>query len=195
MIISPHMLKTIDTSEEMFVEKYVKNIPEIQVSEPFRQGKEIHALANYYLQGQDIAKLENSLNQKEKNLWLLLKNNKYFQFECVNSEYAVCAKLGEFWIGGRIDALVKDKDDYYILDYKTGQIPDNAKFDYQTMVYLYSLDKLLKNYSSLSFVYLGLKTSTEEKITYGKNLQKEYEQRLLQTCLRIKNLSNVIKFY
>lgn len=191
MIISPHMLKTIQTSQEKFVEKYVKNIPEIQISEPFKKGKEIHALANYYLQGQDISKLEKSLTREEKVLWLSLKGNKYFQYECVRSEYSICAKLGEFWIGGRIDALVKDKDDnYFILDYKTGQIPEDAKFDFQTMVYLYCLDKILKNYKSLNFVYLGLKNEMEEKITYGKTIKNEYQSRLLTACLQIKNYAN-----
>lgn len=189
MIISPHMLKAIETSEDLFVEKYLKNIPEIQVSEPFRQGKEIHALANYYLQGQDVLKLEKALNLKEEKIWSALKNNKYFQLKTVKSEYGINAKLGEFWIGGRIDALVKDKENnYYILDYKTGQIPKNAQFDYQTMVYLYCLDRFLKDYKSLNFIYLGLKTEKEEKITYNKNLKIEYEKRLLKACLQIKKL-------
>ncbi|MBR1754715.1 PD-(D/E)XK nuclease family protein [bacterium] len=188
MIISPNMLKTISKSKDLFIEKYIDNIPEIQLSEPFRQGKEIHALANYYLKGQDISKLENALSPERRKLWEKLKTNPYFNFECINSEYTVTSKLGEFWIGGRIDALVKNGKDYYILDYKTGQIPENAVYDYQTMVYLYTLDKLIKNYDSLNFVYLGLKTSTEEKITLNKDLLKEYEKKLLNGCLQIKNL-------
>lgn len=188
MIISPNMLKTIALSKEAFIEKYIKKIPEIQLSEPFKQGKEIHALANFYFKNQDISKLENALDSDNKKIFNTLKNNKYFLMECVNSEYTIISKLDEFWIGGRIDALVKKGEDFYILDYKTGEIPKNATYDYQTMVYLYSVDKLLKKYDSLNFVYLGLKNNQEKKITLDKNLLKEYKKRLISECLQIKEL-------
>lgn len=188
MIISPHMLKLADKSKELFVEKYIDKIPEIQLSAPFKKGKEIHALANYFLSGQDISKLEKALDERNSKTWQTLKNNQYFKMEIFASEHSVSTKLGEFWIGGRIDAIVKNNENYYILDYKTGQIPENARYDYQTMVYLYCMDKKLKNYKSLNFVYLGLKDNFEEKITLTKELKKEYEQRLSKACTKIKTL-------
>ena len=182
------MLKTIEKSKELFIDKYINKIPEIKLSEPFKKGKEIHALANYYLSGQYITKLENALNDDSKRIWNTLKNSKYFSFECIKTEYTLNAKIDEFWIGGRIDAIVKNGEDYYILDYKTGQIPQNPEFDSQTMVYLYCLDKMLLKYKSLNFVYLGLKDYSEKKITLNSQLKKEYEKRLLKGCLQIKNL-------
>jgi ATP-dependent exoDNAse (exonuclease V) beta subunit len=44
-------------------------------------------------------------------------------------------KINDKFIGGRLDALVKNDDTYYILDYKTGSAPKDAKYDFQTMVY------------------------------------------------------------
>ena len=188
MIISPHMLKTIETSKDLFIKKYIERVPEIQLSARFKQGKEIHALANYYIKGQNITKLERALDSNRKNIWNKLKTNKYFNLEYVNSEYAISAKLNEFWVGGRIDALVKNGESYYILDYKTGKIPNNATYDYQTMVYLYCLDKILKKYDSLTFVYLGLRDGREESIKLSPELKSEYYKKLLDGCLQIKSI-------
>ena len=188
MIISPNMLKTVTSSKEMFIQKYIYNNPEFTLNAPFKKGKEIHALANYYLSGQNIEKLENSLDLNQMKLWNTVKNSKYFKFQCIESEYQINAKIDKFWIGGRIDSVMKNDKNYYILDYKTGEIPDNAKYDYQTMVYLYCMDKLLKNYDSLNFVYIGLRDNEIEKITLNETLKKEYEKLILEGCLQIQKL-------
>jgi ATP-dependent exoDNAse (exonuclease V) beta subunit len=188
MIITPNMLKTISISKDAFIKKYIEKIPTIQLSEPFMKGKEIHALANYYLKGQNISKLEKALNKNQLQIWTKLKTNEYFNLEVINSEYFISAKLKTFWIGGRIDALVKKENNYYILDYKTGQIPKNSTYDYQTMVYLYCMDKILKYYETLNFIYIGLKENSVEKITLTKELNEEYITKIHNACTQIKSL-------
>ena len=105
----------------------------------FEFGKNIHALASYYLRNENIDKMEKSLSDKELNVWNYLKSTEYFSYDVINTEYNLSVKIGEYFYGGRLDALVKNGDKYYILDYKTGAIPKNPKYDFQTMIYILSV--------------------------------------------------------
>ena len=206
---SPNMLKVFEKCPYEFFLKYVQKLMLPQRSKIFEKGKKIHALANYYLKGFDIEKMEKTLTSDEKTAWDSLKINKYFQLEVVDTEYNLSCKIGEYWIGGRLDALMKvfkqgfapspqpsprrgegvPPSLYYILDYKTGQIPPNAEFDFQTMVYLLAADKFWAKhggYESLKFVYLGLKTNTEKEITLTEDLKKDYENKIISTCKEIE---------
>ena len=156
---SPNMLKTFESCPLKYYYKYVQRVSVPQKASFFEKGKKVHALAHYYLRGDNISKLETALTHEEKQVWESLKNNTYFQKNYVNSEYNLSCKIYGFWIGGRLDALMKDNNDYFILDYKTGSIPKNPEKDYQTMVYLLSADKFLKEYNSLSFIYIDLKNN------------------------------------
>ena len=133
---SPNMLKTFEACPKKYYFKYVQKISVPQKSSLFEKGKKVHALANYYLRGDDISKMEKALGSDEKLTWEILKQNEFFQKSYVNSEYNLSCKVRDYWIGGRLDALMKDENNYYILDYKTGSIPKNPEYDFQTMVYL-----------------------------------------------------------
>ncbi len=77
---------------------------------------------------------------------------------------------------------------YYILDYKTGQLPPKAEQDFQTIVYLLAADKFLQKkggYNSLKFVYLGLKENKEKEIILTPELKKQYEEKIVETCKKI----------
>lgn len=192
---SPNMLKTFEECQQKFYLKYIQKISVPQQSKVFEKGKKIHALASYYLKGENIAKLEKVLTEEEKKIWQELKNNKYFNLRVENTEYNLSCKIGKHWVGGRLDALVSDggekpqKDcSYFILDYKTGNIPKNAKWDFQTIVYLLCSDKFLKlkgGYKNLKFVYLGLKTLTEEEIELDDSLKTGYEAKVVEICDKI----------
>ena len=175
---SPAMLKTFEQCPKKFEYKYVKEINIPVDNFKMQQGKNIHALANYHLKGFNTDNLEKFLTSNEKILWNNLKNNKYFNFEILESEYNVIAKFNDTHISGRLDALVKDKNNYYILDYKTGKIPTNAETDFQTIIYLLIMDKKLKNYDALNFVYLDLKNNAEKIIGFDKKRKIEYEKIL-----------------
>ena len=177
---SPAMLKIFEQCKKKFEYKYVKGISIPVDTSKMQQGKNIHALANYYLKNYNIDKLEKALTPDEETLWNALKNIKKFQYEYLESEYNLTSKIDKFWISGRLDALVKNNKDYYILDYKTGQIPQNPEYDYQTIIYLLMVNKLIKNYSSLNFIYIDLKNQKTTEIKFTDKLKQEYEEKLLK---------------
>lgn len=177
---SPAMLKIFEQCKKKFEYKYVKGISIPVDTSKMQQGKNIHALANYYLKNYNIDKLEKALTPDEETLWNALKNIKQFQYDYLESEYNLTSKIDKFWISGRLDALVKNNKDYYILDYKTGQIPQNPEYDYQTIIYLLMVNKLIKNYSSLNFVYIDLKNQKTTEIRFTDKLKQEYEEKLLK---------------
>ena len=177
---SPAMLKTFEQCKKKFEYKYIKGLSIPVDTTKMKQGKNLHAIANYYLKNFNIDKFEKVLSEQEMILWNNLKNTKYFNFETINSEYNLTGKVENYWISGRLDALVKDKDEnYYILDYKTGQIPKNPEYDYQTIIYLLIADKFIKNYNTLSFVYIDLKNNQTHEIIFTPQKKEEYEKKLV----------------
>ncbi|MBO6087403.1 PD-(D/E)XK nuclease family protein [bacterium] len=200
-MFSPNMLKTFQTCPYKYWFKYTEQIPVPQKTSFFEKGKRIHALANYYLRGDDISKLEKALNSEERTIWEQLKNNEYFKMSYVNSEYNLSCKVGEYWIGGRLDAVVKNftKDlpphpqgegvEYFILDYKTGSIPKEPEYDFQTMVYLLALRKSLKISAEISFVYIDLKKKQNHLIKLTTPKKEEYEQAIIKICDEITNFT------
>ena len=185
-LFSPNMLKTYENCPKKFYFRYIKNISMPINDEIFETGKNVHALASYYLRKENIDKLELSLDSKEKELWFYLKGVNYFSYECINTEYNLSVKVGEKFFGGRLDALVKNNNKYYILDYKTGSAPKNAKYDYQTMIYLLAVRAFFKT-DDVSFVYLDLKNKAEVKIDLTAELINEYESRLKNIVEKISS--------
>ena len=152
--------------------------------EIFEFGKNIHALASYYLRGENIDKMEKSLTTKELKVWNELKSSKYFGYDVINTEYNLAVKVGKHFFGGRLDALVKNGNKYYILDYKTGSAPKNAKYDYQTMIYTLCVKEFFKT-DDVTFVYLDLRRKEEVILPFEKELEQEFKKRLLDISNKI----------
>ncbi|MCR5266109.1 MAG: PD-(D/E)XK nuclease family protein [Cyanobacteria bacterium RUI128] len=188
-IISPHAFKLFAECPAKFYYRYCEQISAVTLDKSFQTGKNIHSMASYFLKGQNIKKFESALSDKEKELWSGLKENKYFSYEIVGVEKSISCRTGMFWIGGRLDALVRNGNDYYILDYKTGGVSDDMTYDYQTMVYLTACDMLLDDYNSLSFVYLDLKNKKEVVVDYTSDLRVEYTEKLQKAAERIDNFN------
>lgn len=182
---SPNMIKTYQTCPRKYYFQYVENINMPKSALPFEKGKKIHALANYCLQKIKIDRIEMSLNDTERKVWQLLKQNPYYNMDYIKSEFTLSFRLSNYWLGGRLDALMHCEEDYYILDYKTGSIPKNPEFDPQTMIYLLCADKYLKNYNTLSFVYIDLKNKQNYVIKFNTDLKLRYEQKLYKICDQI----------
>ena len=185
-LFSPNMLKTYEICPKKFYFRYVKNISMPVNDEIFELGKNIHALASYYLRKENIYKMEQSLTERERLIWEYLKSTTYFSFEAINTEYNLSVKIGEYFFGGRLDALVKNNDRYYILDYKTGSAPKNAKYDFQTMIYLLAVKTFFAT-NDVTFVYLDLKNKDEVKIDLTPDLVLEYEKKLTMIANEIGN--------
>ena len=179
------MLKTFDACPVKYNLKFNEKITVPQNPALFEKGKKIHALANYYHRGSVISKLEKALTPEEREVWERLKNNEYFSKKCLHSEYPITAKLGDIWIFGRLDAIVQDGKDYFILDYKTGAIHQNPEKDYQTMIYLLCADKIIKDKNSLSFVYIDLKNNENKVIEFNEQIKASYANLLHGKCSQI----------
>ena len=191
---SPNMLKTFKSCPLKYKFKYIDRISLPQKASFFEKGKKVHALANYYLKGDDISKFEPTLNKNEKIAWNNLKNNEFFSYKYVNSEYNLSCKIGDYWIGGRLDAIVKkhknESETYYILDYKTGSIPKNPEYDYQTMVYLLCLSNapFISPQDDIKFVYIDLKNNQNCVIDFTQEKKVEYEKAITTICSNIENI-------
>ena len=55
---SPNMLKTFKSCPLKYKFKYIDRISLPQKASFFEKGKKVHALANYYLKGDDISKFD-----------------------------------------------------------------------------------------------------------------------------------------
>lgn len=191
---SPNMLKTFKSCPLKYKFKYIDRISLPQKASLFEKGKKVHALANYYLKGDDISKFEPTLNENEKIAWNNLKSNEFFSYKYVNSEYNLSCKIGDYWIGGRLDAIVKkhknESETYYILDYKTGSIPKNPEYDYQTMVYLLCLSSapFITPQDKIKFVYIDLKNNQNCVIDFTQEKKVEYEKAITTICSNIENI-------
>ena len=181
---SPNMLKTYEQCPKKFYLKYIKHINMPFNDDVFEFGKNIHALASYYLRKENIDKMEKELNEKEAGVWNYLKSIRYFAYDVVNTEYSLTVKADKFYFGGRLDALVKNGEEYFILDYKTGSAPKNTKYDFQTMIYLLAVSKFFKT-DNVNFVYIDLKNKTEVKIKLTSELISEYENKLTEVANNI----------
>lgn len=191
---SPNMLKTFKSCPLKYKFKYIDRISLPQKASFFEKGKKVHALANYYLKGDDISKFEPTLNENEKIAWNNLKSNEFFSYKYVNSEYNLSCKIGDYWIGGRLDAIVKkhknESETYYILDYKTGSIPQKPEYDSQTMVYLLCLSSapFITPQDQIKFVYIDLKNNQNCVIDFTQEKKVEYEKAITTICSNIENI-------
>lgn len=186
------MLKTFNECPRKFNFKYLQDIQMPVNDEIFEFGKNIHALASYYLKKENIDKMEKSLTPKELEVWTYLKTCKYFGYEVINTEYNLAVKIGKHFFGGRLDALVKDENKYYILDYKTGSAPKNAKFDYQTMIYILCVKEFFKT-NNITFVYIDLKHKEDVIIPFSIETEEDYINRLLEISNKIDNYESAPK--
>lgn len=195
LIFSPNMLKTFLDCPQKYIFKYNEKISVPQKSSWFEKGKKVHALAHYYLRGDDITKLEPVLNNEERIIWQRLKSNPYFQKKYLNSEYNLLCRVGDYWIGGRLDALMTDNNvdnknemNLYILDYKTGTIPNKPEQDFQTMVYLLCVAKLYPDAKNIKFVYIDLKNNENHVVEFSEELKVLYEKAIITACNKINSL-------
>lgn len=188
IIFYPNMLKTYSECPYKYRLKYLEKINIPMPSSYFVKGKKIHALAHYYLSGQDITKLGEALNFEETEIFQKLCENSYFKKCYVNSEYNLSANISGYWLSGRLDALMKDESGYYILDYKTGSVPKNPQYDFQTISYLLILDEFLRSKGDarkIQFVYIDLKNNRNVEVLFDANLKAQYKNIIENVCAEI----------
>lgn len=191
-IYTPQMLNSFIRCPKEYYYRFVENIVTPQLESNFIVGKNIHAIAAYYLKGEDISKYQ--LNPLEQKMWNNILSCQYFKMKAERVETSITAKIGDYWIGGRLDALVKDENDnYYILDYKTGQIPEDYNDNFQTIIYLLCCNKLLKSYNSLNFVYISAKTGEYKSLKLTKELNEKFTLKIISVCDTINKNKNEVQ--
>ena len=190
--LSPNMLKTFQECPRKFDFRYLQDIQMPVNDEIYEFGKNIHALASYYLRGENIDKMEKSLTPKELEVWNELKSSKYFGYDVINTEYNLAVKVGKHFFGGRLDALVKNGNKYYILDYKTGSAPKNAKYDFQTIIYTLCVKEFFKT-NDVTFVYIDLRHKEEVVLPFKQELEQDFEKRLLDISNKIDSYESAAK--
>ena len=171
----------------------VENLSKLSTSET---GNTLHNLINFYLRGMDISKLIASLSKNEKLLWNNFINSEIKNLKYIASEYTFNLKIDEYWLTGRIDALMQNGENYVILDWKTGEkfTPENVKF--QTTFYLFCMYEILKakNYikkpEQLSLHYINLSAGSSVKILFDENLYIQYKNQILDLINKINNNPN-----
>ena len=186
-IVSPNMLKLFFDCPMKYYWRYQKQVSPPVLDKNFDVGKNIHAIASYYLKGENVAKFEHALNETEKKYWNYLKSVDYFRYDTVGIEKSISCKINDYWIGGRIDAIAQKDNNLYILDYKTGGIKEDMTYDYQTMIYMLCCDSLYENFNSLKFIYIDLKNQKNIEINYTNDLKIEYKNRLVSDCNKINS--------
>lgn len=189
VIIYPNMAQVFSDCPMKFYWKYSEQVSYPILDRNFATGKNIHALAAFYLKNENIAKYETALTKRETEFWEYLKANEYFNLSTVGVEKNILKRFDKYWLGGRLDAIVKSKNNIYILDYKTGGVKPDMVYDYQTMIYCLLCYGMLKENQSLSFIYIDLKNKQNVKIDFNNTLKTEYETRLLNICTEISNFN------
>ena len=151
-------------------------------------GNQIHALINYYYKGYDINSMTEFVDSGKipilKELW-----NNFWEIKPENvleSEYVFNIKLSvNTLLTGRVDAIFKNGENITIADWKTGSENINYEKDTQTMVYLYSIYVLLKefgkikNFEDLSIIYYFLKTKNKKQIKLTQQYFKQTEKDII----------------
>lgn len=168
-------------------------VENIQLSKSSKTGNNLHNLIDYYFKEMDVSNLVPTLTQSEKVLWHNFKNSDIQNYKIAASEYAFNLKIDEYWLTGRIDALLEYDDGYIILDWKTGENfrPENVKF--QTSFYLLCMYEVLKikqyikKPEQLSLHYINISTGNVVKIDFNNDLYLKYKSQILEIINKINN--------
>ena len=147
---SSNSLKVLDRSVEEFIDKYEYNLSLFKKDDRAILGQKYHGLICAYLKGFDIEKMTLELEERQKTIFKNFLNKiKLEKKSFIKTEYPFLIKDGlkgvPYYITGRLDALHKKDDFYTIYDWKTLNLPKNANDDLQSIVYLYSLSKMVKS--------------------------------------------------
>lgn len=178
---SVNSLKILNNSIGDFEKKYINKTEFISKTAEAKLGERFHGLICYYLKNFNIEKYENALSEEEKIIWTKVKNSsivqaaKEAQKKYVEQPFYVKEQLSdkEFYLTGRFDAVIKNGEDYIILDWKTKNLPKNPEFDIQTMVYTFCASKLFKT-KKIKMVYYSLEMGLNIEVDY----REEYSDKI-----------------
>lgn len=177
---SANSLKILNASPVLFKKECIEKLKFNNQNKEAMLGNKYHGLISYLLKGYDTSKMELSLNKDERAVFSELKNSKIINFAISSDEkfieqpFFIKEKLNNtpFYLTGRFDAIVRNKDRYTILDWKTNNLPKNPSEDIQTIVYFEAAKKLFQT-ENIDMIYYSLEKEESAKIEYaGGYLEK-----------------------
>lgn len=188
---SANSLKVLEKSKQEFMDKYVFRLDIFKKDQKALLGQKFHNLICYYLKGFKVDKLLLDLDKNERKTFKNIKeklDKKKAEGTFVLLEYSfnMKEKLNDtfYYLTGRFDAVFKEKNSYIIYDWKTLNIPKNARNDLQTSVYLYALSKIF-NTDKITMRYVSLDSLKYEDIPFKS--EDYYKNLIDKIVLKIYN--------
>lgn len=191
---------------------YYKVVQQSQWLSPqgnFVVGKEVHKLLDFQARGLEVSPFLASVQPQSVALFRCLTEHPLADVRhCIENEWAFHLPLHpsfapHVWLTGRIDRLVWYRDQFIIVDWKTGTaIPKLPESDWQTKLYLYALGRLLPyfsqklnrplTYEMLAFHYVEAKPQRKHplrvvEVPYSEAEHQAIEAELLQLAMGMLN--------
>lgn len=198
------MFNTWKKCKAKYYYKYIKKVNWPEFGSDFKTGKEIHALADYSLRGQNIEHLLENASEEVKLLWENFNNLDILNIKLIVTEWPFNAKVpnSQYWLNGRIDAIFYDEitSKYIIADWKSSENLDKAiNQSYQHLIYMYSLCNSCNDLGleiapeNLVFQYIQLSNNHNIEIfEYSLEQYKNNEKEFLKIIKEIENYSEII---
>ena len=157
---SAHSLKILEKSVEEFKNKFIYNLSLFKKDPRATLGQKFHTLICYFINGFDVSKVIEELNEQEQIIWKNLENilkDKKENFNYTEYPFLIKEELKgkNYFLTGRYDAIYKDNDGIVIYDWKTLNLPKNPIEDLQSVVYLYC-GNLIFNTNKIKMRYLSI---------------------------------------
>ena len=184
---SSNSLKILDKNLDEFIDKYIYHLSLFKKDKRAQLGDNYHNLICQYLKGYDLSKMRLELNNtKVFDEFLKTINPDKF----IKTEYPFLIKdelnKNPYYLVGRYDAIYQDNG-CIIYDWKTLNIPQDAEFDLQTIVYLYTAYKIF-NTQNIKMRYVSIEKAEYKDIEFKSPL--EYKKRIDEIIEKYYNTIN-----
>lgn len=186
---SAHSLKILDKNIDEFKDKFIHNLSLFKKDPRAILGQKFHALICYFIDGFDISKLIEDLDEQEQIIWKNLENILKDEKEnFIHTEYPFLIKEElkgwNYYLTGRYDAIYKENNQYIIYDWKTLNLPKNPEDDLQSVVYLYCASKIF-NSENIKMRYLSIERLNFIDVDFIS--AQKYKNRIDSIILKLKD--------
>lgn len=178
-VFSHGELKTLEQCQFKHKLIYVDGLFLPDYDEKAQTGNDVHTLIYRYLSGIDVSKYELTKSEEWQNFLNFGITSTYLKEFTFNVRVMPDAILS-----GRVDAVLKNDENYIIADWKTGKFFDPTE-DLQTLCYLYGMFNYLKHtetnkpkFENLSMKYFFLAENKEVCVNLTGKKYLEYEKRI-----------------
>ncbi len=190
---SANSLKSLEVSYEAFKRKYIDKLELINSDDKIKTGNKFHILICYYLKGFNTEKFENSLDREEFELFQKIKKSEIIRFALSGDEKFIEQPFfvqfpysdKKYYLTGRFDSVIKKCGKYYILDWKTTNIPKNPEDEIQTLVYLFAASKLYKT-DKIEMIYYSLEKDEKKSVLFTEDIYIKAKEKIESLLSKLK---------